>query len=107
MLIKLANGELIVGEVGVGDDGGYIINAPYQLAIIPDAKGQEQVTIINFAGQFANVEHPTINVCKQNVLYMYEVNEAISRMYTTQRTGIELPPSTAPAPTSRIDQLVT
>lgn len=84
-LVKLVNGELLIGVAQYGLKGDTLeITKPLQIGVV-----QDQIAFIDFNGQLSDDEK--IVVSKHNVLYQYTASEPVAVSYHNRTSNIQLP----------------
>jgi hypothetical protein len=87
-LLRLINGELIVGKV-TEDGDNLVIEKPYQFGLFD----QGQIGLIDF---FQLFKSDSLTVPKSGVLYQDEVSDHVYALYTKESSGIQVPQSSGP-----------
>jgi hypothetical protein len=88
-IIKLINGELLIGTLTIGDDA-YVLHNSYQIAIIPNQQtGQDSMVFLDFNSHFT--DDKDLRVPISNVLYSFRANANMQKAYIERESNIILP----------------
>ena len=86
-LVKLVNNELMIGDV-VDNDDSITIKKSFQLGMVRDPEGRDQMVFMDLNEHLGNCEELTIQ--KTNVLYSWPASSEVETSYIQRSTGIEL-----------------
>jgi len=98
LMLRLSNGELLVGDV-VEDGDNFEINKPFQFGAV----SHNSAGLIDFFGHLSADTKLTIN--KEDVIYSFTPNTQIEELYIMQSTGIELSGAASTGPELDISDL--
>jgi hypothetical protein len=87
-ILKLVNGEIVLGELQLETDETIILGKPMSLMLDPMQGG---VGMIPFDAIYTQKELEEITFDKTHVMYEMEVHPTFEEAYIKQTTGIETP----------------
>jgi len=90
-MVKLINGELLIGVLTIGDDA-YVLHRAYQVAIVPNPDtGQDGLAFLDFNGHFT--DEKDLRIPTRSVLYSLKANNHMQQLYLERDSNIILPPN--------------